>query len=538
MNWEELKIFKAWAKRELRYEAVGLPGEGASRQRTEEDGGATRTGANGIMFMVDSERGRFNHIEREGGGNAAPQEKRLVERVEERVGGVEVSIKGYEEPLAIIGMHGLHDTGDEERSFTRQLKEARRWVDRRGGGVVAADFNKVVCRGWRNQPGWVMNSEEDRNDRLLRRIARWGCTCCARANEAREAGPSRVIGGQGDVGEQDGVGWTRFGHHDPTARLDYALEFGREEGRWKLTDQSRPRWEDEELGDHAKFTIKKTLPARRRPELARRLMHVKMTGGPQQREAGRWFNERTGSEEFMIALRGDTSKEQEEGRSGAEWWVRVVREEAEFAQRRLIEEKQKLQQAVMRACGVQPEPAHHEYQQWKRRLELARSLHRQGVTVDECVDRILFHPKTGLGRIRTGMRGAESDRVWWAIIRKCRDKALKGGARAARSMEGDKARWLQASRKLVVSTEEPLVKYLKAWKALSKPRTPQVLEKLREDDSERGSTVDLHAQPERAYQLGGEIGHRFVQQMEGGANVAGFQAWCDVFMQSTKAYGL
>ena len=68
MNWEELKIFKAWAKRELRYEAVGLPGEGASRQRTEEDGGATRTGANGIMFMVDSERGRFNHIEREGGG--------------------------------------------------------------------------------------------------------------------------------------------------------------------------------------------------------------------------------------------------------------------------------------------------------------------------------------------------------------------------------------------------------------------------------------------------------------------------------------
>ena len=209
-------VWRKWA-RSLRYECVVLVGEGKGG-----GGGAEDSLANGIVVMVAKEQAAL----------------KCFVRVTERVVQVQVDCKFDRQLRHFTFMHGLHTAG-----FDGQLRMATASMREEGvgGGLLAADFNRVLCKCWRCSG---KASGRARGDLLLKKEAGWSCQECGQAGPAQ--GVMRWVGGAGVEFGEDGASpsWTHYeqcgGKLTPRGhRIDGAMAYGREVGRWRLVDALR-----------------------------------------------------------------------------------------------------------------------------------------------------------------------------------------------------------------------------------------------------------------------------------------------------------
>ena len=236
--FKAMKALRSWASSALKYDMRFLVGEG---------GGAT----NGIVVLVDRAQGSFAGF------------KRLALRAF----GVEVVHKADAQKRAYAAVHGVFTA-----AFREQVDAAEAWVRDRGGGLVLGDFNHVPCRKWR-----VSRAALSAMDKRLRKLCGTVCeaTCC-RASVG--GGADRVVGGDGGgdgaPGSAEGEpGWTRFATADgrirgPTARYDFAVAIGCEEGAWRLTEQVPAEGETADFSDHLLVMVeRRVVPAAARAAL-------------------------------------------------------------------------------------------------------------------------------------------------------------------------------------------------------------------------------------------------------------------------------
>ena len=230
-DFEDMKKLRKWAAT-LRYDMKFMVGEDTG------PGGSRR---NGLVALVAREQAAFKSHKRQ----------------EERVMGFVVTHKVDAATRAYVGLHGSHDKVKQAKQFDAATKFAAE----HGGALLAADWNAVPCQKWR-----AAESKLDGCDRKLRKICGKACSCCGRDEEAC----CKVVGGAGgDLAEEDAcVSFTRWHIAEgrwvkPTARLDFVVATGLEEGKWTLLDEVRAEWGAEEeqprpYSDHVMIVVERS----------------------------------------------------------------------------------------------------------------------------------------------------------------------------------------------------------------------------------------------------------------------------------------
>jgi hypothetical protein len=215
---EGMKVARRWCS-QRGYDVRFLVGEGGS-QRVE---GGKASYDNGVIIALRRKSAVF----------------REYRRLEERVLGVQVALRGVTKPLHLAGMHGLH--GQRASSFSKQLTAAGEWLQKRGGGLLSADANRIPCIAWR--PG---AATLDVGDKLLRTACGWSCSCCPEGLPSTVRG--EIVGGAGMAS----IEWTRRDERG-TSRLDWHMAVGDEAGRWTAHRAAFQRTEDDasDMSDHA-----------------------------------------------------------------------------------------------------------------------------------------------------------------------------------------------------------------------------------------------------------------------------------------------
>jgi endonuclease/exonuclease/phosphatase family metal-dependent hydrolase len=152
--------------------------------------GGTDAGVGGIVCMMRSATTRWC-------GGAV--------RLAPRVYAICVRHVSCAEPLHVAAIHGLQ--GDEEGTFKGQMQAVRTWVREHGDTLLVGDWNRVLCSTWRAAGGELTS-----DDRMVRQLAEWECSCCDREGEEDgELFQGHVLGGCG--GQGGCIGWTRYDTH-------------------------------------------------------------------------------------------------------------------------------------------------------------------------------------------------------------------------------------------------------------------------------------------------------------------------------------
>lgn len=366
-------------------------------------------GKNGIVIAVDTAQGKL----------------RSTRRVASRVLGAEVLCSADTHTRRFACIHGLNEETKAEHldaegrpvasCFALQAEEAERWLAAGGGGLLGGDLNRVVCSSWR-----VGSHRIGGDDRRIQAMARWHCSCCC--DSERPAAATRVIGANGAndwtrwATTTDEHGRRRWGN--PSARIDYALAFGAEEGRWRegsrhAAEESDERDKVSPLSDHIYWTVRrdvlaKTVNARPRP------VQVDKAGNKAVHAA--YISITKDDETLADALDAAVCRAATEGRSQEGAIAAELRLRGETAAEQVRRQAaQKREEAAKRKASELPA---HRHAQWMSRLQEALRLQEQGASPQSLSGGVLFANATGLRSLRG--RGRSDDAVWAAVIRRCR----------------------------------------------------------------------------------------------------------------------
>ena len=201
-----------------------------------------------------------------------------------------------------------------------------------------------------------------------------------------------------------GVAFTRFGTSEgtlrqPTARYDFAVELGGEEGRWRLVEQVEAVRSGRTLSDHLYVLVEQDLPVVRTGE-----MRTKAVARGGNRLAAAVRKELSGRTDVARALAAAASEAWAKGGSRVaavtETLVQLGREAERVAQR----EAQGVRKEGLASAGA-------NIRDWTARLELARHAARQGVDALQELEAAkgLFHVRAGLRRV--AFRASKSGRI-------------------------------------------------------------------------------------------------------------------------------
>ena len=487
--FKAMKALRSWASRVLKYDMRFLVGEG---------GGAT----NGIVVLVDRAQGSFAGF------------KRLALRAF----GVEVVHKADAQRRAYAAVHGVFTT-----AFREQVDAAEAWVRDRGGGLVLGDFNHVPCRKWR-----VSRAALSASDKRLRRLCGTVCeaTCC-RASVGGGAG--RVVGsdggGDGAVGAAEGEpGWTRFATADgrmrgPTARYDFAVAIGCEEGAWQLTEQVPAEGETADFSDHLLVVVERQVV----PAAAREKRAVSVARGPGKLAC----LTRAGLRERA----GELAWELREAARAVAWGAAS---QIDAVTQALVAAGREAEGCAMRQLrkragrGVQCS-AEQVLRDWQARLRWA--LQARGAGRDA---RVLAETGAGFFCGRAGMQRfvvgagetASSATIWGAIVRYARRQVRRSGARVHQAQRDLTAAVLAAARERPDDDERR--RFMRTWGALRAPRGSPAVEAARVGDVANGELV--HSSDPRFPGVLADIGRGFVAGMRRGVVVEAARAWLQVFV--------
>ena len=493
---DEFAAWRRWA-RKLQYECVVLVGEGKGG-----GGGADESHANGIVVMVAKEQAAV---------------RRFV-RVAERVLCVQVNCKVDRSERHFAFMHGLHSAG-----FNKQLRDATTHM--RGaevaGGLLAADFNRVLCPCWRASG---RASGGARGDTLLRAEGGWACQRCSRQVAVR--GVQRWVGGAGEEFSDDGksVSWTHFeqcgGKLTPRGhRIDGAMAYGREVGRWRLVDQIVPVAEEtaDAVSDHVAMVYSIQL----RPAVRRETRSKTMARGGSKigvaTKAALAAREAV-AERMRVAARGA----REAGTSEAEAAQGAVRREAAAAEATARAE-------AVRAQSERRASARAIYNDWKARLAVIERMAATGVDPRSLHGHGLMQEKAGLWRRVEGSKSSVME-LWQRLRRLARRQMRRAGWRACQKEREETRAIVMAARER--PDDDAQRRFERTFGATKKQQPTVAMEYMHEGDDPAREQV--HTSTERYEQLSAEIGTSAVEKLDFGSVVAAAKAWLEIFTEEQE----
>ena len=498
---EMRKGLQGWA-RAIQYEVRILPGEGGSRRAQ----AGTLSHKNGLVMLVAKEQAKaVRHV-----------------RVEERVLGMVFRIGGEERTRAICGLHGLSSDGDS--NFCTQLGAAEEWLQAQGGGILVGDFNRVPCSAFRKGDHTL-----SADDLALRKLMRFQCACCQAPGEE---GCLRLIGR--GVAEECLGGWTRFEGEEGTSCIDFGVAVGhREEGKWTESERFRPAVVEQKrnrdgdgavvaLSDHAALRLHRTVVFASPVVLQQRPRGVNFSRGREGTQVLDAFRSMVRCAEWKETVRGQV--EQAEG-SRVQVLAALIVQAAWRAAANVKSEKRKRAAAAAEACRGK-ESAKGLHNSWCKRLRAAVGYRDSGMSPWECTDKLLFHPATGLRRLRR--KGGLS---WNGIVKACRRQVSRAGKIVADRLRAEDLTLETAMSKNVDWVEDAAVKLQRAWQALRVRGASLELDCVREGDTESGKQIFADDDPVAFAQTLRDIGQKFVTDIDGGACPRAFAAWCDRFME-------
>ena len=427
---------------------------------------------------------------------------------------------------AMCYVHGLH--GDT-LAAVRQLEAAEGWIGEAGGGVMMGDFNHVPCVQWRRG-----NHQLNRPDQKIRELTGWSCACCGfGASAHRVIGGAYSGGGSGGIGGD--VGWTRFDSErgswgTPSARIDYGIAIGKEEGAWALREQvpaeQRNGDRTEVLSDHLLIGICRTIKKRARENERPQPVDLGIGKESTIRQALRSMKAGLGS--AMRAARANTAL-------GVSHYGRAVAALIGEAKKVGAAEKETERKAREKGATPRRSPTPKmRRQQWRARLRTAVMRQRRGDNPFACDDPVLFHWHiSGLSRLRLWTRREGAAATWNAIVRRCRtevrsaEKDAHAAQRAIDKEHAEKSRRLEAAAKGGTADAQTLKQM--AWDMVCERKGGGKMEYVHEGDDPTRTKVSSTSP--RFTSVLGEAGRRFVTGMDHGAVPAAFAAWCETFMQ-------
>ena len=497
-TFQELCRLRKWS-RQFHYDARFLPGAGQDH-----------TG--GIVVLVATEKAAFT-------SSTALAMRAL---------GISYRLKGDKNVRHVCGMHGLHGARGEH-DFDTQMDAVEAWLEE-VSGVVIGDFNRVVCSRWRRAEH-VLTVD----DRRVRAFAGWDCVCCGGEGEHR----GRLIGGDGAACGD--VGWTRFDLGVASSRIDYGIAVGAgEEGCWEQESLEVPEWVGatgvcSPMSDHALLVVSRAWPCGgEQAQREQRPKNVNLKRGDVGRKARAAFVDRVGDGSGWASrkrseLLGKEAGAAALGRGGGNSLLEGVAAELVSQGRRC--EAEAREAAEKEKASKARESAHGLYQSWRRRLDLAITLRRAEEDVFQCRSLTLFHPKTGLDRLRRGREVRGSGRVWDDVVRVARRQVVRAGRAALRSMLLQDVWLVREGRQLLNAHVEPAQGFALMWRLLRKPRSSVGMDRARVGDAADGEQVIAEEEPERFSRLMAEIGELVVRSLDGGAVPAALAAWGEFFQE-------
>ena len=488
-DFDDMKKLRKWAAK-LKYDMRFMVGEDAG------PGGSRR---NGMVALVAREQAAF----------------RSHKRQEERVMGFVVTHKVDAATRAYVGLHGSHDKVKQAKQFDAATKFAAE----HGGALLAADWNAVPCQKWR-----ATESKLDGSDRKLRKICGKACSCCGRGEEAR----CKVVGGAGgDFAEEDAsVSFTRWHIAEgkwvkPTARLDFVVATGLEEGKWTLLDEVRAEWGAEEeqprpYSDHVMIVVEREAAAalgREKRPVAVARGNTKLAKMTRQR-----LLERSGVDTELVVARAKAARLGESGTDAVtRTLVSVGREEMEAA-RREIEEDMKRKPT-----------AHANYNDWKARLQLAKDQLDRGLDV-----RRMHELGVGLMHVGAGLRkfveradvSASSQTIWRRIIRHARRCRRRAGVRVFSEQKQWTKEVIKASEER--ENDDAKKRHDRTWRALKASRASTAMEFMHEGDDASKPKVSCAEAEFQA--VSAQIGQACVAKLSRPTVVSAARAWLRIFV--------
>ena len=517
------KGLQKWA-RGIQYEPCFLPGVGGSRRAV---GNGTGSCKNGVIALVAKEQAKL---------------VRWV-RVEERVLGIEVRIASENRTRVVCGLHGLSSEGDS--NFGQQLGAAEDWLREHGGGLLVGDFNRVPCCTFR-KGAHVLAAD----DLQLRKLARWRCTCC---QAPVEDGGQRLVGA--GVAESWLGGWTRFDGEEGTSCIDFGIAVGdKEEGKWVETERVRPakvgaagarqhgggaeghrgrgersrsrsrsrdrQCEQVALSDHAAIFLQRTVVFASPVVLPQRPKGVNFSKGSEGAAIKSSFMEAVRDLTWKAELRA--AAEGAAGEAVQTMSAAIV----QAAWRAHAQVRAGKRQRAANNCMQGRESARGAHNSWCKRLRAAVGYRDLGVSPWDCTDKVLFHPATGLVRLR-----CKGGIGWGSIVRYCRRQVARAGRIMSRRLSKDDGELVAEMEKSVCWAEDASVKLQRAWRALRVRGASLELECVREGDVESGKQIFADDDPAAFAAALRDIGQQFVTEIDGSACPRAFAAWCDKFME-------
>ena len=527
-NVHDFKPLRRWFR--LRgYDAVFLVGEPA------EEGGSKHS--NGVVAAVRSSTTVLVPTD-DSGKRAA-----LFERVCCRH--MRVVARAKEESLERVFhcMHGLHGPqrlqdaglrcpatgrllrgGEAELRWADQFRAAQeRWLtdSNHYGFMLVGDLNRVPCTRWRSDEAGEVRSAATLNsdDLILRKASGFRCRCCAIAGEGE--GSESIVGGTGEKMGQPG--WTRRatrqGRFAPRrARLDVAVAFGGERGKWR---EHEPEFATDAdgaaLSDHAMVTwsTEKAPPAA--PGDFRKLP-VRLLKGSRAAEC---YHEAVGqarSEPWRdLAVAAESG-----GTSKLEAITAKLRIEAEVA---AGTQKQEAERQARACANGRPDSPRGMYNSWMRRLREARRLRDAGEQIESVNSATLFHRLTGLCKVRDHALVNGGD-AWAQVIARCRSEVVTSGRRARLKERAADRQLIKMARELEHCPDLGS-RMAKVWRMISERKANAKLDTVFEGDRKGGPTMH-YSDPGFGAELR-NIGEAFVRALDEGSVPAAFTAWCETF---------
>ena len=238
------------------------------------------------------------------------------------------------------------------------------------------------------------------------------------------------------------IGWTRFarknkGWGSPSARIDMMVAKGSQVGRWSLKEQRvAESSRGSPLSDHVMilFTreIRTVVPGQGRPK------SVPICGkSKRDKEAREIFTDRTAENpHFDMELNKvvDGASAPDTTRTAL-----LVDRLVELGWEAVAQADEQLKERARLAAGPNGGFAStkENYNSWMARLSRAKELIKSGIHPREASCPLLFHYKTGLGKLWGEEESATT--AWDRVVRKCRREVMRASrAHAAKTREADK----------------------------------------------------------------------------------------------------
>ena len=458
-------------------------------------------------------------------------------RLAPRTWGVEVQLSATLQRFAAVGCHGMHAPraglhGQQRQTFRTQLEAAHDWLGPLGGGLLCGDLNRVPCSRWRSS-GAALTAD----DRALRELTGWVCTCCERGRQRRVALGMFV----GDQLDQNGAPrWTRQ-HGVQRARIDVGVAFGPNREMWSRGGEVASQWFAADgrgtmLSDHVAVEFLLRLRETSQGGAERRPMPLPFRGvrATAKAAAAQATYRATVGARAARELRWLRAQARHAGGSAVAPLVERLRSVGERAVELESEREEQRQDAVaLRTAGASPRA---EYRSWMRRLRRALSHRAASIDPRTISSGILFHECTGLARIRdnASLSGAE---VWERVIHRCRRCVRRARSRMAKASPSTDRQLVVACAEMTRDPVDAASRIQTVWRLLTAKRSNVALSAVHPRDDTSQPVIGKHEEP--FLRACGEVGAQVVAKLDEGGCVAAYEAWFKRFrIEFEKLRGL